>query len=905
MAAIKRSQANQRRQPESFHFYQQMQLQNPTSALTCIKVELKQFILSILDDPIVSRVFEEAGFRGSDIKFSIIHPPPVSRFSRSIAAPLRFNFPFRDDENFNRIGEILARKTLKNPILIGICADDALNSFSESINRGKTTDLPAEIEGLRVISISSEIREFVGNGGSKEKMDLKMKEISEKMDSCSGVAVNYGEIKVFVNGGFADYVVTSLSRLMSLNGGKLWLIGTASSDETYKMFLVRFPSIEKDWDLCVLPISSSTKSSFGGGSLSKSSLMGSFVPFGGFFPTPSELQNPVSGTSKSVDTRCEQCDAKYNQEASLLISGKPSVSVTDSNRSTNLPFWLQKEDSLTTKISKTIEASDGGTVLNARLKGLQRKWNDICGRLHQNHPLLNTGPHFLQSGLEKAKEKDSDSASLLHQTRSPNSCITSVTTDLGLGTISPPIQENPRRPGFLENPRKPGFQENPREPEFQDEQRNCAVQENPRRPNFLKCRQNIPVPVILDRVNNVASDWVAGEKDYKYLYRVLAEKVGWQDEAISAISETLTRCRSGERRRRGDIWIGFLGPDKIGKRLIAEELSRIMFGSRENFIMADLSSDEERRGDSNSAFYCQGLCGSGVSYRGKTVVDYIADELRNKPNSVVFLENVDKADFVAQSCLSLAIKTGKFQDSHMREVSMKNTIFVITSSESKIDNILKSGKILPEYTEERILEAKCMEMQIVVECFNGGNLVKNSSSNVFIKPRKKRKLTETYHSDEKEISQDKPKRICLDLNLPVEEDDEDSDSSSETRVSFFQDFLEKMDEKVFFNPVHFDSRAEEILKRINLCLKNKLGFNAFLEIDDDPLVQILAADWLSGCKNGVENWVESVLYKAFVEANETHNLESKFIMKLVSDSDAIGDSESRVSVCLPAKVIVK
>ncbi|GAB4859939.1 Protein SMAX1-LIKE 6 [Ancistrocladus abbreviatus] len=74
MAAIKRSQANQRRQPEMYHLNQiQIQNGNPMS-ISSIKVELKQFVLSILDDPIVSRVFGEAGFRSCDIMLAIIHP---------------------------------------------------------------------------------------------------------------------------------------------------------------------------------------------------------------------------------------------------------------------------------------------------------------------------------------------------------------------------------------------------------------------------------------------------------------------------------------------------------------------------------------------------------------------------------------------------------------------------------------------------------------------------------------------------------------------------------------------------------------------------------------------------------------------------------------------------------------
>lgn len=85
MAAIKRSQANQRRHPETFHLYQMhQQLHNSQSSLSCVKVELKHFILSILDDPIVSRVFGDAGFRSTDIKIAILHPPTVSGFQKSM-----------------------------------------------------------------------------------------------------------------------------------------------------------------------------------------------------------------------------------------------------------------------------------------------------------------------------------------------------------------------------------------------------------------------------------------------------------------------------------------------------------------------------------------------------------------------------------------------------------------------------------------------------------------------------------------------------------------------------------------------------------------------------------------------------------------------------------------------------
>ncbi|WCJ24747.1 Double Clp-N motif-containing P-loop nucleoside triphosphate hydrolases superfamily protein [Euphorbia peplus] len=77
MVAIKRSQANQRRQPENFNVYHHPQTSSPSNnSISCVKVELRNLILSLLDDPVVSQVFGEARFPSSEIKLAIIRPLP-------------------------------------------------------------------------------------------------------------------------------------------------------------------------------------------------------------------------------------------------------------------------------------------------------------------------------------------------------------------------------------------------------------------------------------------------------------------------------------------------------------------------------------------------------------------------------------------------------------------------------------------------------------------------------------------------------------------------------------------------------------------------------------------------------------------------------------------------------------
>ncbi|KAF0912999.1 hypothetical protein E2562_019797 [Oryza meyeriana var. granulata] len=147
MVAIKHSQANQRRNPDTFHFYHQVATaQTPTT----VKVKLLQLVLTILDDPIVSCVFGEAGFRSGDIKLAILRstppmlllgrglptrsrPPPL--FLCSFAAANDADVPSSTEnlvdageENCRRVAEILSRG--RNPMLVGVRAASATDDFA-------------------------------------------------------------------------------------------------------------------------------------------------------------------------------------------------------------------------------------------------------------------------------------------------------------------------------------------------------------------------------------------------------------------------------------------------------------------------------------------------------------------------------------------------------------------------------------------------------------------------------------------------------------------------------------------------------------------------------------------------------------------------------------------------------
>lgn len=987
MAAIKRSQANQRRSPESFHFYNH----NGTTP-SLLKVELKHFVLSILDDPIVNRVFSEAGFRSCDVKLALLQPP-VQSSSRFLSSPPVFlcnlepgrtgltPFPLGVDENSRRIAEVIAMKGKKmNPLLMGVYAKDAFRNFVELLQKGLGGGLfPPGMSGLSVVCVEKEIVEFVKDGGSEEKMGLRFKEVGCEVEKClgAGVVVGFGEIEVLVgddvDGGGVKFVVSELGRLLEVYGEKVWLMGVAETSEAYSKFLRLFPGVEKDWDLHLVTVTSATPSMEG--LYSKSSLMGSFVPFGGFFSTPPESKSPISSTNVSF-TCCDKCNEKYEQEVADAFKVDPATLA--SNYTTSLPWFKKVVDVDTHGGLDVAKVNEENTSLNDKILGFQKKWNDICQRLHQARShvpsleVLRFG-----SGFNEGSSKDSSLNELqrsspfsympkeLHGTfpskhlsptpvhtgtvsvnvrtdRVPkvtetqqndmttpwlapsrmanmsvlenksSSSLIPVTTDLGLGTLytSTPIAHKPDTSEFQDKIKH--FEHFPESTSADS----VAVNGNT---SHKIARSSFPASNMATKFDSV---------DFKSLNKLLFEKVGWQNQAICDINRTLSLHKSGEGKSRdlhgrADIWFAFLGPDRIGKKKIASALAETIFGNTESIISLDLGFQDGLY-PPNSIFECQKSLCYDLFIR-KTVVDYIAGELSKNPHSVVFLENVDKADFLVQSSLLQAIRRGKFPDSRGREISINNAIFLLSSTVCKGNgsSALVEGNL---FSEETILEAKRCQMQLLLGD-TSEDAKRSFSTNVKIVRRKgfskpsfmnKRKRADT--SDFKEGAASKMQKqvcetsmSCLDLNMPLDEgeegmDEDDNDHERDFVVensdSWFSDFCDKMDEKVVFKPFDFDALAEQLLKSISIQFEKAFGSEFQLEINYEVMAQILAAAWLADKKDAVDSWVESVLGKGFFEAQQKYHPVTKYVVKLVN-CESIFVEEPDLGVCLPASINLK
>nr|WP_252899224.1 ATP-dependent Clp protease ATP-binding subunit [Lactococcus fujiensis] len=154
----------------------------------------------------------------------------------------------------------------------------------------------------------------------------------------------------------------------------------------------------------------------------------------------------------------------------------------------------------------------------------------------------------------------------------------------------------------------------------------------------------------------------------------LHKRVIGQEEAISAVSRSIRRARSGiadEKRPMGSFM--FLGPTGVGKTELAKALAESVFGSEENMIRIDMSEYMEK-------FSTSRLIGAPPGYVGYDEGGQLTERVRNHPYSVVLLDEVEKAHPDVFNIMLQILDDGFVTDTKGRKVDFRNTIIIMTSN---------------------------------------------------------------------------------------------------------------------------------------------------------------------------------------------------------------------------------
>lgn len=143
-----------------------------------------------------------------------------------------------------------------------------------------------------------------------------------------------------------------------------------------------------------------------------------------------------------------------------------------------------------------------------------------------------------------------------------------------------------------------------------------------------------------------------------------------QNEAIKKIINIYKRIKLGYKDNKC-ISIMFIGPSGVGKTKLAQ-----LFGesiSNQKIIKLDMSEFS----DSNSI---SKFTGSTAGYIGYDDNNYILNTVKDNPNSVIILDEIDKAHTKIINLLYQILEDGKIKDAKNNIINFNNNIIIMTTN---------------------------------------------------------------------------------------------------------------------------------------------------------------------------------------------------------------------------------
>ncbi len=215
-----------------------------------------------------------------------------------------------------------------------------------------------------------------------------------------------------------------------------------------------------------------------------------------------------------------------------------------------------------------------------------------------------------------------------------------------------------------------------------------AMQENINQltKNLEALQNNSPlirIEVDPDIVSKVVSDWTGiplgrvmrdEARNIINLDQHLQTRIKGQDNGLMAITEVIRAAKAGLKDPIQPLGIFLLvGPSGVGKTETALALADLLFGGERFVTSINMSEFQERHTVSR-------LIGSPPGYVGFGEGGILTEAVRQRPYSVVLLDEVEKANLEVMNLFYQVFDKGTLSDGEGRTIDFKNTIIFLTSN---------------------------------------------------------------------------------------------------------------------------------------------------------------------------------------------------------------------------------
>lgn len=200
--------------------------------------------------------------------------------------------------------------------------------------------------------------------------------------------------------------------------------------------------------------------------------------------------------------------------------------------------------------------------------------------------------------------------------------------------------------------------------------------------------------IVSDRTNVPVGAIGANERGVlQELESTMHKKIVGQEEAVQEVVEALKRLRTGvsDPGKPAGSFL-FLGPTGVGKTYTAKILAEAYFGRKDAMIRFDMSE-------------------FSLPESVNTFTDRLAATIEEAPLSLVFLDELEKANRLIHNLLLQVLDEGRLTRGSGREASFKDALVITTSNAGSrelianpniaqktfIDNLIKNDLFAPEF----------------------------------------------------------------------------------------------------------------------------------------------------------------------------------------------------------------